>query len=103
MQETMHIAQLKAQVGSDGTYYAKRLCQVNFLDTLLCIGLQELYDTTWFARAEKRFHPDWLVMASDEGHDPDLQQAMLRMQQAGYRLDSVGVTPLATLIRIVRP
>ena len=87
-----HLAKLAAHLPPGGRYYAASLCNLNFLTPEgLCVGLQELYDPSWFRRSRAAFHPDLVVLARSEADAPPLRAALAAMRAGGYapvRVDS---------------
>jgi len=83
-------------------YYAKSLCQLNFLTGRSCVGLQELYDTTWFARSESTFKPGWIAIATSETSDPDIAQALSRLKNSGASFDTVYQGPKGFIMALRR-
>jgi hypothetical protein len=80
-----HLAKLAARVPPGGHYYAASLCQLNFLaPDRYCVGLQELYDPSWFPRSLAAFHPTLVALTPAEGADPVLRAALDRMRAGGY-------------------
>lgn len=91
-----HLYRLKKFVPTGESYYAASLCKVNFMVTeRYCIGLQELYDPTWFSRSIDAFHPQIVMLTREETKDSVLCAALTKMRIEGYRQDTLEVTPLA--------
>jgi hypothetical protein len=80
-----HLSVLESRLPPGGHYYAASLCQLNFLaPDRYCVGLQELYDTTWFARSLAAFHPALVALTPAEAETPELKAALARMRDGGY-------------------
>jgi hypothetical protein len=84
-----HVRRVRALVPEDGSYYAGSLAPLNFLAERNCVGLQELNDSTWFARSRAAMHPGWLALAHGEESDPAMAAAIGRMRKEGFELDTV--------------
>lgn len=82
-----HLQRLQAMLPPGGRYYAASLCKVNFLaPDRDCVGLQELYDSTWFRRSMAAFHPALVVLTHEETGDSAMLEALGRMKHEGYLL-----------------
>jgi hypothetical protein len=91
-----HLRRLQARVPAGGTYYAGSLCAVNFLAPGRdCVGLQELYDTTWFSRSMAAFRPGLVALTPKEAADGSMRAALDRMRAGGYAPDTLDAGPLA--------
>ncbi|HKP97765.1 MAG TPA: glycosyltransferase family 39 protein [Fibrobacteria bacterium] len=98
-----HLRRLEARVPPGGRYYAGSLCRVNFLSPGRdCVGLQELYDTTWFSRSMAAFHPSLVILAHEETEDAAILAALMRMQDAGYLLVPVDSGTLGIYLALSR-
>jgi hypothetical protein len=96
-----HIRRLNKLVPTAERYYAGTLCEVNFLTLNRdCVGLQELYDTTWFTRSMKAFHPGFMVLTHKETGDSLMQATFKRMRAAGYTHDTLDSGPLAVYLAL---
>lgn len=98
-----YLATLAKHLREPGIYYAKSMCQLNFMTRNRCVGLQELYDSSWFERSERAFRPGLLVIGTGEEADPDMQEAMARMRGEAFTLDTLEETALAVFLAIGRP
>jgi hypothetical protein len=91
-----HLAKLAAHLPPDGHYYAASLCNLNFLEPRgLCVGLQELYDPSWFPRSLAAFHPSLVALARAEAGEGHLRAALDRMRAEGYTPVTVDSGSLA--------
>ncbi|MBW8886760.1 MAG: glycosyltransferase family 39 protein [Fibrobacteres bacterium] len=80
-----HLAKLARDVPPGGGYYAASLCDLNFLaPDRFCVGLQELYDPSWFPRSIAAFHPGLVALTRSETGDSALKAALGRMRDGGY-------------------
>ena len=86
-----HLARLEALLPPGGRYYAGDFCRLNFQTGRDCVGLQELYDSTWFSRSMRAFHPGWVALTHAETGDSSMGEALARMRAEGYRLDTLAV------------
>lgn len=91
-----HLGLVDSLVPGDGAYYAASLCRVNFLlETQRCVGLQELYDSTWLARSREAFRPRMIALTRGEAQDSALQAALDLMLDRGYAQDTLAEGGLA--------
>lgn len=96
-----HLARLETLVPAGGRYYAASLCKVNFLaEGRDCVGLQELYDPTWFSRSMQAFHPGLVILTHAETSDSMLTAALAKMRAEGYRQDTLAEGPLAVYLSL---
>lgn len=96
-----HLAILETHLPREGRYYAASLCNANFLSPDRgCIGLQELYDPTWFARSTAAFHPRLIVLTHGETRDQKMLAALARMRSEGYAHDTLGTGALAVYLAL---
>ncbi len=96
-----HLARLETRLPKGGRYYAASLCKVNFLlEDRDCVGLQELYDPTWFPRSMQAFHPHLIVLTHAETSQDDMLTAMARMRSEGYAQDTLESGPLAVYLSL---
>jgi len=93
---TEHLAKLSRDVPPGGHYYAASLCNLNFLaPDRFCVGLQELYDPSWFPRSLAAFHPVLVALTPAETGDSALRAALGRMREGGYAPVTVDSGSLA--------
>jgi hypothetical protein len=97
----LHLKTLEKFVPANTEYYAKNLCQLNFLTDRHCIGLQELYDSTWFDRSEATFHPRWIALRHNEESTSDVKEALNRYQVAGFTLDTLLVLDSTWYLKLI--
>jgi 4-amino-4-deoxy-L-arabinose transferase-like glycosyltransferase len=97
----IHLKALEKWVPANGAYYAKNLCQLNFLTDRHCIGLQELYDSTWFGRSKTTFQPTLIALRRDEEGTSDVKEALSRYRAAGFIMDTVLVLDSTWYIRLI--
>lgn len=91
-----HLNLLATRLPAGGHYYAASLCNVNFLVAdRYCVGLQELYDPTWFSRSRDAFHPSLIVLTHSETQDSVMLAAFSKMRSEGYFPDTVENGKLA--------
>jgi hypothetical protein len=96
-----HLAKLKGGVPPGGGYYAASLCNLNFLaPDRFCVGLQELYDPSWFPRSLAAFHPAWVALTRSEMDDSVLKAALGRMRDGGYTPVTVDSGSLALYLAL---
>jgi len=94
-----HLSRLTAHLPAGGRYYAGSLCKVNFLvEDRDCVGLQELYDPTWFPRSLAAFHPSLIVLTHAETKDSLMLAALATMRNGGYTQDTLESGPLAVYL-----
>ncbi len=87
-----HLKSLKEIVPENSNYYAASLCKINFFtENRGCIGLQELYDPTWFARSIQSFQPKWVFLTQEEMQNAELIQALSQMKREGYTQDTLRI------------
>ncbi len=87
-----HLLKLEALVPPEGNYYARSLCGVNVMSPARnCIGLQELYDPTWFSRSLAAFHPTIIALTPAETRDSVVLTALSTMRAAGYAQDTISI------------
>ena len=80
-----HLETLASRLPPGGRYYAASLCNLNFLiPDRYCIGLQELYDPSWFPRSMEAFRPSLAALTRAEAGDSALRAALGRMRDGGY-------------------
>lgn len=96
-----HIARLGRLLPEGGRYYATSLCNLNFLtEASGCVGLQELYDPTWFARSQAAFHPGLIALTHAETGAPAMRAALDHMRASGYVQDTLETGPLAVYLSL---
>ncbi len=96
-----HLTMLATELPPDGRYYAASLCRVNFLMPRTgCVGLQELYDTSWFSRSLQAFHPALIALTHEETRDTTMLAALSLMRAKGYAQDTLGTSPLAVYLAL---
>ncbi len=95
-----HLTIQKALLHPRETYYARQLCQVNFLTQAHCIGLNEFRDSLWVERSRKQFNPQYVMLTHTEIQDDEMQQAIARMEADGLKLDTLTTGKLAVYFRI---
>lgn len=99
-----HLAELEARLPAGGHYYAASLCNLNFLaPDRYCVGLQELYDTTWFTRSRAAFHPDLIALTPAETAQPELRAALEKMREGGYTPVTVDSGAFAVYLSLNPP
>ncbi len=81
-------------------YYARRLCQVNFLTSAQCIGLHEFRDSLWVDRSRRQFSPRYVMLTHTETRDESLRRALSQMERDGLRLDTLRTGKAAVYFRI---
>jgi hypothetical protein len=96
-----HLSRLAARLPEGGRYYAGALSKVNFLaQGRDCVGLQELYDSTWFTRSMAAFHPGLVVLTHEETSDTAMLAALAKMRSGGYTQDTLEEGPLAVYLSL---
>jgi len=96
-----HLAKLTRDVPPGGDYYAASLCNLNFLaPDRFCVGLQELYDPSWYPRSVAAFHPAWVALTRPEMVDSALKAALGRMRDGGYTPVTVDSGSLARYLAL---
>jgi hypothetical protein len=96
-----HLDLIRETVPAGGAYYAASLCRVNFLaEGLNCVGLQELYDTSWFSRSLRAFHPGLIALTHGETGDGAMQKALSLMRERGYTQDTLASGTLGVYLTI---
>lgn len=96
-----HFTRLGRLVPDNENYYALSICKVNFLiENKNCVGLQELYDTTWFTRSYAKFHPQILILTPDEINDTAMIHAREKMKRSGFNTDTLEIGPLAVYLKL---
>jgi hypothetical protein len=96
-----HLATLASLLPSGGHYYARSLCNVNFLlPDRGCIGLQELYDPTWLSRSWEAFSPSLIALTHAEIQDSVMRAAFTFMRSKGYTQDTLESDPFAVYFSV---
>jgi hypothetical protein len=96
-----HLSRLDSLLPAEGRYYAGSLCGVNFLSEAKgCVGLQELYDPTWFPRSMEAFRPGLIALTHAETRAPAMLAALERMHAGGYREDTVATGAMAVYLSL---
>ncbi len=99
--QAAYLDSLQARVAPGESYYAGSLCAINFLTQgRRCVGLQELYDPTWFSRSMEAFHPRLVALTHGETADTAMQAALAKMRREGYTADTLAVLPLGVLLAL---
>ncbi|MDQ3001025.1 MAG: glycosyltransferase family 39 protein [Fibrobacterota bacterium] len=96
-----HLSRLASRLPPGGRYYAASLCNVNFLlPERGCVGLQELYDPTWFSRSLTAFRPSLIALTHAETRSAPMLAALERMRSEGYAPDTLEHGAMAVYLSL---
>ncbi len=81
-----HRIVLDKRLGKDGTYFADKLGQLNFLTTHRCVGLQYFVDSSNVPSLANAFSPSLVALTPEEADNPRIQGIMREIAKEGYTI-----------------